>query len=165
MIANILLCHAYPKNATPFMTIIPGIFYHNSCIRQWVFDYGDNSPNIKWKLVFGHHPIYTGGKRIAAPETKELNQLLKPIFDKYKVDAYICGHEHSLQYMQPSGSKTNYFISGAGSETTPSLLYPDGGKFALSENGFIGFSITPETMFVQIINFQGQVLYKDIIKK
>ncbi len=55
----------------------------------------DPSPNIKWKFVFGHHPLYTGGGRMNAAETKELNQLLKPIFDKYKVDAYVCGHEHS----------------------------------------------------------------------
>ena len=134
--------------------------------RKWLeAQLSDNSPNIKWKLVFGHHPVYTGGKRIDAPETKELNHLLEPIFDKFKVDAYICGHEHSLQYMQPSNRKTKYFISGAGSETTPAILYPDGGKFALSENGFMTFSVTPETILVQIITYKGKVLFKDIIKK
>ena len=98
------------------------------------------------------------------PETKELHDLLKPIFDKYHVDAYICGHEHSLQYIKPKGN-THYFISGAGSETTPAVIHPDGGKFAISENGFISFTLTSDTLIAQIISYQGDMLYKTAIKK
>lgn len=133
--------------------------------RRWLESVlSDPSPNIKWKIVAGHHPLYTGGKRMNADETQELNHLLKPIFDKYKVDAYICGHEHSLQYIKPSG-KTHYFISGAGSETTPAILHPDGGKFAISENGFIAFTVTPEELLAQVISYKGEVLYKETLKR
>jgi hypothetical protein len=133
--------------------------------RKWLEEVlSDPSPNIKWRIVAGHHPIYSGGKRIDAPETRELNQRLRPIFEKYKVDAYIAGHEHSLQYIKPEGH-THYFISGAGSETTPAVLYPDGGKYAISENGFMAFSITPESMLVQVQSYQGKVLYKETIRK
>ncbi len=100
-----------------------------------------------------------------ADETKALNHLLNPIFYKYKVDAYICGHEHSLQYIKPKSGYTHYFISGAGSETTPTILHPDGGKFAISENGFMAFSLLPESLLVQVISYKGDVLYKEIIKK
>ncbi len=133
--------------------------------RKWLESVlSDPSPNIKWKIVCGHHPLYTGGKRMNANETKELHDLLKPIFDKYKVDAYICGHEHSLQYIKPSGT-THYFISGAGSETTPAVLHPDGGKYAISENGFIAFSLSSKTLLAQIISYKGNILYKEEIKK
>ena len=133
--------------------------------RKWLESVlSDTSPNIKWKIVSGHHPLYTGGKRMDAVETREIHNLLKPIFDKYKVDAYICGHEHSLQYIKPAGS-THYFISGAGSETTPAILHPDGGKFAISENGFIAFSLSPGTLCAQVISYKGDVLYKIDIKK
>jgi tartrate-resistant acid phosphatase type 5 len=133
--------------------------------RKWLESVlSDSSPNIKWKIVAGHHPLYTGGKRMNADETKELHDLLRPIFEKYKVDAYICGHEHSLQYIKPDG-RTHYFISGAGSETTPAILHPDGGKFAISENGFIAFTITPDEMLAQIISYKGDVLFKKILKK
>ena len=124
----------------------------------------DPSPNIRWKIVAGHHPAFTGGKRMNGEETREMNTFLKPLFDKYRVDAYICGHEHSLQYIKPKGT-THYFISGAGSETTPAALYPDGGKFALSQNGFMVFTLTPEAMLVQIVDYKGAVLYKESIKK
>jgi hypothetical protein len=127
--------------------------------RKWLEQVlSENSPNIKWKLVFAHHPLYTGGPRLQSAETKELNERLKPIFDKYGVDAFICGHEHSLQYIKPPG-RTHYFISGAGSETTSAVLYPEIGKFAVSENGFIAFSLTKDKMIVQIISYTGKLLY------
>ena len=133
--------------------------------RKWLENVlSDRSPNVKWKIVVGHHPLYTGGKRMDADETKELKNLLKPIFDKCKVDLYICGHEHSLQYIKPNGI-THYFISGAGSETTSTILHPDGGKYAISENGFIAFSLSPKILTAQIISYNGEVLYKtDIVK-
>ena len=112
----------------------------------------------------GHHPLFTGGKRMNRDATLQLNHLLKPIFDQYKVDAYICGHEHNLQYIKPTGT-THYFVSGAGSETTPTILHPDGGRFALSENGFIAFSLTPKILTAQIISYEGKVLYKTEIVK
>lgn len=133
--------------------------------RKWLEEVlSDPSPNIKWKIVAGHHPLYTGGKRINAADTKEMNKLLKPIFDKYKVDAYICGHEHSLQYIKPEGS-THYFVSGAGSELTPAIKHPDGGQFAVSSNGFMAFSVTPSSMLMQVVNEKGKILYKTTINK
>lgn len=124
----------------------------------------DHSPAIKWKIVFGHHPLFTGSRRINSASTKELHSLLQPIFEKHKVDAYTCGHDHSLQYIKPEGA-THYFISGAGSQTTSTQLYPGAGKFAISENGFIAFSLSSEQLLAQIINDQGEVLYAARIEK
>jgi tartrate-resistant acid phosphatase type 5 len=133
--------------------------------KQWLESVlSDPSPNIKWKIVTGHHPLFTGTKRMNADDTRQLNASLKPLFDKYKVDAYICGHDHSLQYIKPDGV-THYFISGAGSETTPSFLYPGIGKFAKSVNGFMVFSLTTKEMLVQVVDLNGKVLYRETIKK
>lgn len=87
-----------------------------------------------------------------------MKKLLRPIFEKYHVNAYICGHEHSLQYTKPEGF-THYFISGAGSETTPAIVHPDGGQFAKSENGFMDFTIYADQMEVNVINYLGEKLY------
>ncbi len=133
--------------------------------RKWLEGVlADPDPNIKWRIVAGHHPLYTGGKRIKSPDTYEMNNKFKPIFDKYKVDAYICGHEHNLQYIKPEGN-THYFVTGAGSETTPVIKYPEIGKYALSINGFMVFSLTHNSMLVQIIDENGRLLYKDAIEK
>ena len=34
------------------------------------------------------------------PEGIEMKNLLRPIFEKYHVDAYVCGHEHSFAIYQ-----------------------------------------------------------------
>ncbi|HLX91751.1 MAG TPA: tartrate-resistant acid phosphatase type 5 family protein [Puia sp.] len=124
----------------------------------------DPSPTIKWKIVTGHHPLYSGGHRIDAQETKDIRDRLEPIFDKYHVDLYICGYEHSLQYIKPAG-RTHYFISGSGSETTPAILLADGGKFSRSENGFIAFTVTMYNVEAQVISYTGKVLYQTKINK
>ena len=97
-------------------------------------------------------------------ETREIHDRLRPIFEHYKVDAYIAGHEHSLQYIKPEGY-THYFISGAGSETTPAIVHPDGGKFAISRNGFMVFFLSADELKFQVIDYQGKTLYKSEIKK
>ncbi|GGI24407.1 purple acid phosphatase family protein [Pedobacter mendelii] len=123
----------------------------------------DTDPSIKWKIVVGHHPIYTGGSRTEAYDTKAVRSSLKPTFDKYGVDVYLTGHEHSLQYIKPAG-KTHYFISGAASEKTPVKLIPDA-QMVASEYGFMLFSITKEQLLVQTINEEGYIIYSTLIKK
>jgi tartrate-resistant acid phosphatase type 5 len=120
--------------------------------------------NIKWKLAFGHHPVYTGGGRMVAPETAEMKRIFKPIFEKYHLNAYICGHDHNLQYIKPPGF-TAYFVSGAGSELSRTVIHPEGGVFAKADNGFMNFSIYKNSLKVSMINDKGEVLYTTTIPK
>ncbi len=124
----------------------------------------NQSPNIKWKIVVGHHPLYSGGKRIDSKDTKDLNVLLKPIFDKYSVDMYLNGHEHHLEYVKPKGI-THYFTSGAGSETRPVKLFPKEGRFAAEKSGFMTFSIDSKQIIMHAIDKGGQIIYRTTISK
>jgi tartrate-resistant acid phosphatase type 5 len=78
------------------------------------------------------------------------------------LDAYFSGHEHNLQYIKPEGY-THYFVSGAGSETTPVTLHPEGGIFAKAENGFMNISVSENKMEINVISYTGQSLYSKII--
>ena len=55
-----------------------------------------------WKIVIGHHPIYSGG--FGHGNKEELINQLKPILEKNKVQMYFCGHSHSSQYIKRSDS-------------------------------------------------------------
>ncbi len=123
----------------------------------------DSSPNIKWKIVVGHHPMFTGGSRTEGYDTKAIRNSLKPVFDKYNVDVYLSGHEHSLQYIKPAG-KTHHFISGAASEKTPVKVIP-GSKMVASDYGFMLFSVNTDQLLMQTINDRGEIIYSTIIKK
>jgi tartrate-resistant acid phosphatase type 5 len=124
------------------------------------------SPNVKWKIVVGHHPLYTGGRRLKSDDTKDINESFSALLEQYKVDAYICGHEHDLQYIKPPATYTHFFVSGGGSEARPGTKpHPNGGKFGASDHGFMSFSITTNAFKMQVINWQGRVLYTTEFKK
>lgn len=120
---------------------------------------------VKWKMVVGHHPLYTGGWRYNSPDTKNMHDLLEPLFKKYNVDVYICGHEHQLEYYKPDGSKTHYIISGAGSESRPAFIKPANGRFISSQQGFATFSVTADKLLVQFINYKDQIIKTQLISK
>jgi tartrate-resistant acid phosphatase type 5 len=133
--------------------------------RQWLEKTLRDAPaNIKWKFVFGHHPVYTGGGRMNATETGEMKKLFKPIFEKYHVNAYICGHDHNLQYIKPPGY-SYYFVSGAGSELSKTIIHPEGGVYAKAENGFMTFSISNNSMLVNVISYTGEKLFTTTLRK
>jgi hypothetical protein len=115
------------------------------------------SANVKWKIVVGHHPMYTGGKRTENHDTRSIRFMLEPLFEKYGVDAYLAGHEHSLQHIGPV-KNVHHFISGAASERTPARMLPIS-KFAGSHYGFMLFSATKDRLLVQVINHKGKILY------
>jgi tartrate-resistant acid phosphatase type 5 len=119
---------------------------------------------VKWVVVVGHHPAYTGGKRFETEETLDIRNQFKPIFDKYGVDFFISGHEHSLQYIKPEG-QTHYLVTGAGSEATATILYPETGRFAAETGGFMAFSLTPDKALLQIIDYKGVIMYTHVIEK
>lgn len=122
-----------------------------------------SSKNIRWKIVVGHHPMFTGGSRTEGYDTKAIHRSLKNVLDQHGVDVYLSGHEHSLQHLKSSG-KTHHFISGAASERTPAKLVSES-LMAASAYGFMVFSVTGSELLVQTIDFTGKVIYKTMIKK
>lgn len=132
--------------------------------KRWlVKTLDDKDSSIKWKIVVGHHPMFTGGSRTDGYDTKAIRSSLKPVLDRYGVDVYLTGHEHSLQYIKPEG-KTHHFISGAASEKTPVKLIPDA-QMVASEYGFMLFSVTKDQVRVQVLNDEGYIIYSTLIKK
>lgn len=132
---------------------------------QWLkSELQNKSKNVKWVVVVGHHPLYSGGARKTSDETEEIRAVFEPIFQQYKVDAYLTGHEHDLQIIQPKGIHTVQYLSGAGSAIRPSGER-EGTKFAVSDGGFMAFSLTEKMLNVQVVNGKGEVLHSSSIKK
>lgn len=71
--------------------------------------------NAPWKVVFGHHQIYSSGQYgLNQPFIKTLT----PLFQKYRVQLYINGHEHNYERTRPIDG-TTYVICGGGAGTRP----------------------------------------------
>jgi tartrate-resistant acid phosphatase type 5 len=123
----------------------------------------DTSKNIKWRIVVAHQPVYSGGGRRNNKETFGLRASLVPLFEKFKVDVYLTGHEHNLQHIVPKGY-TQHFISGGGFEGNPVEMLPES-RFASATPGFMVFTVKKDQLLVQTIDYKGTVIYQTSIKK
>ena len=79
---------------------------------EWLNKSFETHKNLKYKLVFGHYPIISGG---LYNKNEVLYELLIDVFSFYNINAYISGHDHNLQHLQikiNNKYKFNQFISG-----------------------------------------------------
>ncbi len=106
-----------------------------------------------WKLVFGHHPIYSGGIH---GDQQELIEQFLPLFQKHGVQAYFCGHDHDLQHL--AADQVQLFVSGGGSEHRVNHMTPHA-VFSESISGFMSVFLDKSSMAVQVIDNNGTVLY------
>ena len=64
----------------------------------------------RWKVVYGHHPIYSGGNYEDRPD---LIARLLPILKGPGGRLPLAGHDHNLQALRPEGS-LHFYIAGGG---------------------------------------------------
>ena len=129
--------------------------------KKWLIE-TLNSSTCKWKIVIGHHPLFTTGMR--RDQMLDVRQSFLSVFEKYQVDAYFAGHDHDLQHQKPKGF-THYFVSGAGSEIRSVSNDSSQTKFAVSDHGFMNVELKKDELNVKVINHLGKELYKTSVKK
>ncbi len=118
-------------------------------------DTGLGRSTAAWKLVIGHHTLYSGGS--AHGNTPELLTLIKPLLEKHGVQAYINGHEHDMQHIRVGA--VDYICSGAGSEVRPTGRIA-GTRFALSRSGFAIFNLAGDSLDLEFRDFTGASVYR-----
>lgn len=107
-----------------------------------------------WKIVVGHHPIYSGDHGDSA----ELVAQVAPLLEAHGVQVYINGHDHNLQHIR-RGS-VDYVCTGAGADSVGSVRAVDGTRYCLSRPGFALFGLDRETLRLEFRDLNGQKLYQ-----
>jgi tartrate-resistant acid phosphatase type 5 len=113
-----------------------------------------------WRLVFGHHTIYSGGS--GHGDTPETTELIEPLLRKHGVQAYINGHDHDLQHIRRGG--VDYLCCGAGSEVRP-VQAVTGTLFCAARSGFAALRSSPDSLSVEFRDFTGAILYRGEIPR
>jgi acid phosphatase len=93
----------------------------------------------QWKIVVGHHPMYSQGNK---GMTDELHPDLEPLMREHGVQIYFSGHSHNQQLIQFDGM--NYVISGAGVVSSDGVKteYPEDAIISKHVSlGFAGLSV------------------------
>ena len=114
-----------------------------------------------WKLVVGHHPIYSSG--LGHGTQPELVERVLPLLEKHKVQAYFAGHDHDLEHLQTG--TLNLFISGGGFEHRPMRDLPQS-KFAdPSISGFAMASLSANELNISLVDSLGNTIYSTSVPR
>ncbi len=127
--------------------------------RDWVASALTTHAAATWKIVYGHHPVYSDGGHGNTGRLRKEGGLLD-IMRERKVDLYIAGHDHDLQYHAPEGDKGIQFIVAGGSGRELRPITKKDAIFAASAFGFAELVIDAKTLTFRILGRDGKPLHE-----
>ena len=110
-----------------------------------------------WKLVFGHHPVYSASKKHG--NTREMIERVKPLLEKYHAQFYFCGHDHDLQHLKEKGGFTDYMVTGTGGSPRPCST-DSLSLFSASAPAVSVVSLHADSLTVCFIGTSGNIIYR-----
>jgi hypothetical protein len=113
-----------------------------------------DASRARWKIVYGHHPIYSEGQH--EDNNVKIAQLL-PLL-RERADVYLAGHDHDMQHLKPEG-RLHFFVAGSGGKLRPIEPGPRS-LFAKSANGFAVMEVHPDRLVMAFIGVSGEELYR-----
>lgn len=124
---------------------------------QGIPDFGDST--TPWTIAFGHHPMVSVSSRGPTRRGHNIRSWMLRFLLCGKVDAYIAGHNHHLEYDYFESCGVPHLISGAGGGILYGVLPEHDADFAASEYGFLDLRFSGNTMDSRFISADGAVLF------
>ena len=119
----------------------------------------------RWKVVYGHHPIFAPERNAkAGMYMSYMQERLWPVL-KGRVDAYLCGHQHAMAHMDPRDG-VHFFMSGGGGAPLGKVAKKaPGALFAESRFGFLTLDASAAEMRIAIYDTDGKAFDSEEITK
>lgn len=117
------------------------------------------SCSAPWRIVVGHHPVYSSG---AHGGSRGMYEHVRPLLQRYGVQAYFNGHDHDLEHLEAEG--VNYICSGSGSEVRPVASAPQS-RFVLTRPGFVACTLTPASLEIRFFGHDSASYYQASISR
>ena len=150
--------YTFRDKAVQFFVLDTNVNVDWSAQRPWLEKELSRS-NALWKIVYGHHPIYSSG---VYGNTQAFIDSLSPLFKKYGVQLYINGHEHSYERTRPING-TTYLITGHGGAYLRPVGRSPWTESSVSRYGFTAFEVFSDRINVQAIATDHQVFDRGTI--
>jgi hypothetical protein len=123
-----------------------------------------SNPAVGWVIVFQHHPLYGSSK--GRGDNPRLIQTVAPLYDRYRVDLVLCGHDHHYERQFPlrngqavtdrktdyrQGEGTLYIVEGGGGKSLYDFIEPQPTICALREktNGYLRFTVDHKQLVIE----------------
>ncbi|KAF9604787.1 hypothetical protein IFM89_010328 [Coptis chinensis] len=112
----------------------------------------------KWKIVVGHHTMFSAGPH---GDTVELKEQLLPILQASDVDFYVNGHDHCLEHFSSNESQIQFLTSGGGSKAWKGEIEKNkpGMEFYYDGQGFMSVQLTPDSAQITFFDVFGNALH------
>jgi len=124
----------------------------------WLKD-GLARSQAKWKVVYGHHHIFSAWRQ----DNPKLIARLLPVL-KGHADLYVCGHDHNLQVLRPEEG-LHFVVAGGGGASTYQIKPYERSVFKKSTYGFAVLEAGGERLGVRLIDIAGEQVYEHLITK
>ncbi|NWF84432.1 MAG: metallophosphoesterase [Bryobacteraceae bacterium] len=126
---------------------------------KWLEDQLARHAAARWKVVYGHHPIFSDGHH---GDEKRLKKKLLPVLQAHKVDVYLAGHDHDMQHFEQGGIQ--FFVVGGGGAGTRKVKRKRA-DFAEQTHGFLELEAGANQMELRMAGADGRTLYSRTLKK
>lgn len=118
----------------------------------WLEKVLENNPQ-KWTIITYHHPLYSSG---SGRDNKELRNLWKPVFDKYRVDIALQGHDHTYARGSNLTDGVNFKDEESGTIYVVSVSGPK--MYKLNDKRWMDRA-AENTQLFQVINIDADTLH------
>lgn len=137
-----------------FFVINSNTFAKDDIQQKWL-DKALEDSKADWKIVLGHHPVYSSGEHGNNPGLKKT---LEPLLIKHHVPFYLAGHDHDYERFSPVNG-IQYIVSGGGGAYLRD--FPKVTQHSLvrqKAHHFLSFTLDKNTLKMQVIDKTGQVI-------
>ncbi len=119
--------------------------------------------DARWKIVFGHHPLYSHGPHGL---DKKMIARLEPILIRHHVDLYLAAHDHTLEMLKPVKG-VHYVISGAGGgpDKAYAVAWTDESFYVATLGGFVFMRISRNDLVIEFVRLDGETQYAYTLQK
>ncbi|MEB3300998.1 MAG: metallophosphoesterase [Cyanobacteriota bacterium] len=114
-----------------------------------------------WRVVVGHHPIYSSGFYGNDPH---LRAKLSSLMERHGVQLYINGHDHNYERSKPINGITYLVVGGGGASLRPVIATAQTAR-AASAFSFAEIEASPQELKLWAWDKNGQQLDQSVIAK
>lgn len=146
--------YSVKKPGVEFFVIDSNKFANDQVQRQWLSQ-SLAASDADWKVVIGHHPIYSSGEH---GMNRGLKMMLEPLLVKHHADLYLAGHDHDYERFKPIEG-VRHVVSGGGGAYLRNFETPlPASLIRIKAHHFLSFELKGNRLKMKVIDKTGKLI-------